>query len=56
MTVARSGTPDHAARYRGVCLPCGKLAVHEEFPDATTEAVDAFLDGARATQSGATMR
>jgi hypothetical protein len=28
---------------RSVRLPRGKLAVHEEFPDATAEAVDAFL-------------
>jgi pimeloyl-ACP methyl ester carboxylesterase len=28
---------------RGVQLPRGKLAVHEEFPDATADAVDAFL-------------
>jgi hypothetical protein len=26
-----------------VRLPRGKLAVHEEFPDATAEAVEAFL-------------
>jgi pimeloyl-ACP methyl ester carboxylesterase len=28
---------------RSVCLPRGKLAVHEEFPDATAEAILAFL-------------
>jgi pimeloyl-ACP methyl ester carboxylesterase len=28
---------------RSVRLPRGKLAVHEEFPDATADAVDAFL-------------
>jgi hypothetical protein len=28
---------------RSVRLPRGKLAVHEEFPDATAEAVEAFL-------------
>jgi hypothetical protein len=28
---------------RSVRLPRGKLAAHEEFPDATAEAVDAFL-------------
>jgi pimeloyl-ACP methyl ester carboxylesterase len=28
---------------RSVRLPRGKLAVHEEFPDATAEAIDAFL-------------
>jgi pimeloyl-ACP methyl ester carboxylesterase len=28
-----------------VQLPCGKLAVHEEFPDATVEAVAPFLRG-----------
>ena len=30
---------------RSVILPRGKLAVHEEFPDATAEAVAAFLRG-----------
>jgi pimeloyl-ACP methyl ester carboxylesterase len=29
---------------RSIRLPRGKLAVHEEFPDATAEAIDAFLD------------
>ena len=28
-----------------VRLPCGKLAVHEEFPDATVEAIEPFLRG-----------
>ncbi len=28
---------------RSVILPRGKLAVHEEFPDATAEAIAAFL-------------
>ena len=28
-----------------VRLPCGKLAVHEEFPDATVEAIAPFLRG-----------
>jgi pimeloyl-ACP methyl ester carboxylesterase len=28
---------------RSVTLPCGKLAVHEEFPDATGNAIAAFL-------------
>lgn len=28
---------------RSVCLPRGKLAVHEEFPDAVAEAIVAFL-------------
>jgi pimeloyl-ACP methyl ester carboxylesterase len=37
---------------RSVQLPRGKLAVHEEFPDATAEAVDAFLREPGATQSG----
>jgi pimeloyl-ACP methyl ester carboxylesterase len=32
---------------RSVILPRGKLAVHEEFPDATAEAVAAFLRGQR---------
>jgi hypothetical protein len=34
---------------RSVRLPRGKLAVHEEFPDATAEAVDAFLGEPGAT-------
>jgi hypothetical protein len=38
---------------RGVRLPRGKLAVHEEFSDATAEAVDAFLGEPGATHSGA---
>jgi pimeloyl-ACP methyl ester carboxylesterase len=39
---------------RSVRLPRGKLAVHEEFPDATADAVDAFLgDEPSAAQSGA---
>jgi pimeloyl-ACP methyl ester carboxylesterase len=29
---------------RRVCLPHGKLAVHEEFPDAVVDAIDGFLD------------
>jgi pimeloyl-ACP methyl ester carboxylesterase len=31
---------------RSVCLPRGKLAVHEEFPDAAAEAIVAFLRAA----------
>src|SRR5262245_16389484 len=38
---------------RSVRLPRGKLAVHEEFPDATAEAVDAFLREPDAAQGGA---
>jgi hypothetical protein len=30
---------------RTVVLPRGKLALHEEFPDATAEAIDGFLQG-----------
>lgn len=28
---------------RSVCLPCGKLAIHEEFPDAVGDVVEPFL-------------
>jgi pimeloyl-ACP methyl ester carboxylesterase len=37
---------------RSVRLPRGKLAVHEEFPDATAEAVDGFLREPGATERG----
>jgi pimeloyl-ACP methyl ester carboxylesterase len=40
-------------RVRTVVLPRGKLALHEEFPDATAEAIDAFLREAPDASAGA---
>jgi pimeloyl-ACP methyl ester carboxylesterase len=35
---------------RGICLPSGKLALHEEFPDAVAQAIEPFLtEGGRTT-------
>ena len=34
---------------RAVCLPRGKLSVHEEFPDATFDVVAPFLRAALGT-------
>jgi hypothetical protein len=30
-------------RVRSACLPAGKLALHEEFPEAAAQAIEPFL-------------